>query len=139
MLTSTYWEPILGKLRKLRTDWPARGWTWDSRFLCVSSSISIQFEAKAKAAISQALVDQYDSATLSKAPPTLRDVVERTGGLRAGQFLYGGIVEAQPVIFGLWWPWGNGETISMRVGLAGVDVMREPYPSFRDVFGASLY
>ena len=39
--------------------------------------------------------------------------------------------------YGLWWPWGDGVTISLRIGL-DIGVMDEPYPRFREVFGVQI-
>jgi hypothetical protein len=38
----------------------------------------------------------------------------------------------------LWWPWGDGTTTSLRIGLADVDPASSRYARFRDVFGVSL-
>jgi hypothetical protein len=38
-------------------------------------------------------------------------------------------------VFGLWWPWGDGSTVSLRIGLHDVDLPKQRYPRLRDVFG----
>ena len=132
------WRPLFDALTKLRTDWPTRGWSWDGRLNCVTSSFSTEFETKARSNAAAALPQEWTSSTLAKAPPHIRDLAERHGGLRSGQLLllggpFGGILA-----FGLWWPWGDAVTISLRVGLADLDIAREPYPRFRDYFGVGL-
>ncbi len=37
-------------------------------------------------------------------------------------------------LFGLWWPWGDGATISLRVGVANCDRPTELYPQIRALF-----
>jgi hypothetical protein len=81
---------------------------------------------------------EYTTATLNSATPELRELAARTGGLRAGQLLLVGGPVGGITAFGLWWPWGDGETISMRVGLLDIDAAREPWRRLRDVFGVSM-
>ena len=132
------WQPLLERMKKLKESWPSRGWSWDGRMNTVSSSFSTEFEDKARASAMLALPLQWISSTVGQAHPRLRELCERTGGLRAGQLLLGGEPVGGIVSFGLWWPWGDGETISLRVGLTDVDPMKEPYPRLRDLFGVQL-
>lgn len=132
------WEPLFEGMRKLRGSWPARGWSWDGRLACVSSSFGADLEAKARAAAAEALPTVWTSTTLVKGTPQLRDVAEKSGGLRSGQLLMTGRTFGSILPFGLWWPWGDGLTISLRVGLGGIDMSDEPYQEFRDLFGVSL-
>jgi hypothetical protein len=131
------WQTMLDKMRKLRETWPSRGWSWDGRLNCIASSFSMEFESKARTSVHVALPVEYTSTTIGQASQRLRDLAERTGGLRTGQFLLVGEPAGSAVPFGLWWPWGDGETISLRIGLADLDAMREPFPRLRDVFGVS--
>lgn len=132
-------EQLYGALRRVRSSWPSRGWSWDSRMTCITSSFSTEFEAAARAAIAEAYAVEFTSQTVGKAPQTLRDFVDRYGGLRQGQMLFSsGALGGTLVAFGLWWPWGDGGTISMRVGFADVDPGRETYARMREVFGVQL-
>ncbi len=106
--------------------------------MCITSSFPIESAEQARAAALSALPTEWSSSTLAKAPPALREIAERSGGLRAGQFLFGGGTPGRLLVFGLWWPWVDGHTISLRVGLVGVDPNREPYPRFREMFNVSL-
>jgi hypothetical protein len=132
------WSPLVETMRALKASWPARGWSWDSRLNCVSSSFSTEFEAKARQSATSALPLEFVAASIARAPALLQEVAERAGGLRSGQLLLSAPVFNGALAYGLWWPWGDGETISFRVGLANVDSSREPYPRFRDVFNVSL-
>jgi hypothetical protein len=40
--------------------------------------------------------------------------------------------------YGLWWPWGDGMTISLRVGIAGVDESHDLMNKLREVFGVTM-
>jgi hypothetical protein len=135
---SSYEQPIFEAYRKLRAAWPQRGWSWDSRCACISSSFSVELETKAHSAAALALATEWTNKTLPSAPAHLRDVAERCGGLRSGQLLLSGLTSGRLFAFGLWWPWGDGMSISLRVGIGGIDESSEVFSRFRDLFGVSL-
>jgi len=136
--TQEQWRPLFEAFARFRTAWPARGWSWDSRMVAITSSFNMEFEDQARKAISEVLPIEYTPATLPNAPPRLRAVAERTGGLRSGQFIfssgpYGGLLP-----FGLWWPWRDGDTISVRVGFADVDPNATASNRLRETFNVTL-
>jgi hypothetical protein len=131
-------QPLFDSLAKLKQSWPARGWSWDGRFICLASTFTVPYEAAARKSAAAGLPFEYTTATLNSATPELRDLAAKTGGLRSGQLLLEGGPTGGITAFGLWWPWGDGETISMRVGLLDVDAAREPWRRLRDVFGVTM-
>jgi hypothetical protein len=135
---SALWQPVLDGLKKLKTQWPARGWSWDSRLICITSSFHNDHAQKARAAALEVLGSEWTAATLANAPPRVREFIERTGGLRSGQFVVATAPVGGLVAFGLWWPWNDNDTISFRMGFLDVDANEEPYPTLRDMFGVTL-
>ncbi len=121
--------------RRLRTEWPRRGWSWDSRLSCIASTFSIDMEATARGVALSVFPSEWVPRTLPTAPP---NIPERAGGLRAGQSLFGGLGVGRVFAFGLWWPWGDGVSISLRVGLSGIDDNHDMMNRFRDVFGVTM-
>lgn len=89
-------------------------------------------------ALSEALPLAYGAASVSKAPAQLRDAVERSGGLRTGQTMFAAGPHGDLYALGLWWPWGDAETISMRVALVNLDSAHEAQQRLRDIFRVSL-
>lgn len=132
------WQPVFESLARMKASWPTRGWSWDSRLLCCTSSFTTEQEPRAREATQLALREEWTSTTIAEGPQTLRDVVERAGGIRQGQLALSTGPVSGLLVYGLWWPWGDAETVSLRVGLAEVDPSREPYIRLRDVFGVSL-
>jgi hypothetical protein len=128
------WRPIFDALSRLRVAWPARGWSWDSRILCVTSSFNNEYEDQARQAIAAALPLQWTAETLATATPRLRALVERTGGLRADQFVVSAGPYAGLIPFGLWWPWRDGDTISMRLGFVDVEPSSPASLRLREIF-----
>lgn len=132
------WQSVFESLARMKAAWPTRGWSWDSRLSCVTSSFTTEQEPQARTATTMALQQEWNTATIVRASAQLRDVVERCGGIRQGQLALSTGPIGGLLVFGLWWPWGDGETTSLRVGLADVDPVKEPYGKFRDVFGVTF-
>jgi len=129
------WDSVFAALDRLRERWPSSDWTYDRRLKCVASSIPLSGEAAARAAFADVLPGVWSSATLPGAPAAIRTFSETCGGVRASQeLLWGGEADG-PGAFGLWWPWGDGTTVTLRIGLHGVDLPKQRYPRLRDLFG----
>jgi hypothetical protein len=132
------WQPLFDSLGRMKMAWPTRGWSWDPRLSCITSSFTTEQEPQARAATQMALQNEWTPQTIARGPAQLRDVVERCGGVRQGQLVLSTGPTSGLLLFGLWWPWGDAETVSLRVGLADVDPNKEPSNRFRDLFGVTL-
>jgi hypothetical protein len=132
------WESVFEGLGQLRDNWPApETWSYDRRLKCVASSISMISAPAAETAIVLAMPLFWSAESLASAPASARGTAEACGGLRASQRIFwgpGGAGEGAGA-FGLWWPWADGVTVSLRIGLHDLDVPKERYPRLRDVFG----
>jgi hypothetical protein len=126
---------ILGAMKELRTAWPSRGWSWDKRVSCVTSSFVVELETKARAAAANLLPVEWTSTTIGRAPTALREIADRTGGLRAGQTITTTSAPGSGFAYALWWPWGDGMTTSARIGLGGSYGGDSSLEKLRDVFG----
>jgi len=131
------WQPTFDGLDRLKAKWPTRGWSWDSRLSCLTSSFTTEVEKQARAAVGEVFAQEWTSTSLARAPQPLKDIADRSGGVRAGQILLATTPAAGLVVFGLWWPWGDAETISLRIGLVDIDPAKEPYQKLRDTFNVS--
>jgi len=137
------WEALFGQLAELRRSWPTRAWTYDRRLRCVTCALTKADEPKDLATVAAVLPSSWTASTLAAAPPEVQAAVGACGGLRAGQSVSWGTVSSAdpnggtpgPAAFGLWWPWGDAVTISLRIGLHDIDLPKERYPKLRDVFG----
>jgi len=106
------WEALFDRLAALRRSWPARSWTYDRRFKCVTCSLTKADEPGALATVATVLPASWTASTLGQAPPEVRAVVGACGGLRDGQSVSWGTGPAPavaagaptPSAFGLWWP-----------------------------------
>jgi len=129
------WQPLLDALAQLRDAWPAREWTWDHRFKCATSAVAGDAALAAKARLVLATPTQWDAATFATAPEGVRALAERSGELRPGQALFTAAPVSGLTLFAMWWPWGDGSRVSVRLGVAGSDRSKELYPLIRSLFG----
>jgi hypothetical protein len=112
-------QAILEAFGNFRASWPRRGWTFDNRFECVASTFGADFAPQAKGLIISVLPQVWTDVTLVTATPVIAQIAERTGGLRSGQYIFGATPSGRVTAYGLWWPWEEGRTISLRIGLEG--------------------
>jgi hypothetical protein len=95
-------------------------------------------EGVARGVAQSTFPNEWVARTLPTAPANIQELAERCGGLRTGQSLYSGLGVGRVFAYGLWWPWGDGVSISLRVGLSGLDDNHDMMNRFRDVFGISM-
>lgn len=112
-------QPFLDALVRFRATWPRRGWSYDNRVQCVASTFSSDFASEARALIAVVLPHAWTDRTIATANPIMSTIATRTGGLRAAQMIFGADRVGYVTPFGLWWPWEEGRTISLRIGLEG--------------------
>jgi hypothetical protein len=129
------WDPILATLTKLHADWPSQGWSWDARFKVVTSSFGTDTAPAMRALVAGAIPHEWTSESFASAPDEVRALAQRCGDLRAGQLLMTSDAVAGMILFAMWWPWGDGQQVSVRVGVANCDRTKELYPLIRTAFG----
>src|SRR5271155_1477515 len=133
------WATLFGAMKEICSTWPSYGWSWDARVSCVTSSFSVELERRARSVAAIALTSEWTSSTIAQAPAHVREIAERAGGLRAGQMvLSSASIGGALFAYGLWWPWGDGMTTSVRIGLGGPGARQELLQRLRDVFGVEL-
>jgi hypothetical protein len=128
-------DQLFDSLKRLRSKWPKGGWSWDNRLSCVASSFGIELVPEAQAALGDSMPNEWNMKNIGSAPPIVREIVESTGGIRPEQLLFSSDPGARIIAYGLWWPWGDDITISLRVGLAGYVAEADNF-RFRDLFDA---
>lgn len=134
---STAFDPIFGELADFRARWPKRGWSWDARFSCVASAFSTDLIEEANQALAGTFPHRWNQKSLSTAPPLVQQLAEKTGGVRADQWIFCTKSNAGALVFALWWPWGDDTTITLRVGLPTPNPTLEA--RLMEVFGAAPY
>jgi hypothetical protein len=126
---------LLDSLTRLRDSWPNPPWTWDGRFHTIAASFSKEQEPLARASAMNAFPRGWTMKSIENAPPDMQAIADRTGGLRQGQRLLAGDEMFASKLFGLWWPWGGGDTITLRIGVADAEPTGELVTAIRAMFG----
>lgn len=98
-----------------------RTWEWDDRFRAVLLTYSKDEEAPIVAGTAAVLGSQWTSADIADAPDKIKKLVDDLGGLRAGQQVMHSDADGDLVLFAIFWPWGGGGTISLRIGVLTSD------------------
>jgi hypothetical protein len=126
---------LFAKLAEFKKNWIKGGWSWDRRYSCVASSFNHEMEGEARTVVIAYLPHEWTSKTVGGAPPQAKELAESTGGVRPDQRLYTMDQLGRIVAFGLWWPWGDEITVSLRIGLGGY-VGEPDLARLRETFGA---
>jgi hypothetical protein len=90
-------------------------WKWDGRFRTALAEFPVDQKDAILGGLEQSLVSAWDSARVREAPTVVQEIARSLGGLMSGQLLL--LTDpAQPaLLFCAWWPWGNGQRVSIRL------------------------
>jgi hypothetical protein len=92
-------------------------WKWDGRFGTFLAEFPSEKKEWVQEILDRYLVNRWDSATIGEAPEIAQRVKGHLGGLMLGQMLLVSDPGVDPLVYCAWWPWGSGQTISIRIGL----------------------
>ena len=90
-------------------------WQWDGRFEAVLAEFGVDKKDSIRAILERYLSNIWDSSNIGYAPDIVRTINIRVGKLRSGQLLFTSDPSLEAFIFCAWWPWGDGQTISIRI------------------------
>ncbi|MDF1592398.1 MAG: hypothetical protein P1P89_12855 [Desulfobacterales bacterium] len=90
-------------------------WKWDDRFQTVLAEFNVDNKERIHNPLVSRLDRIWDSSNIDKAPEAVQTIISRFGGIMPGQLLFTSDPGQDALAFCAWWPWGNGETISIRL------------------------
>ena len=120
-MTQEEFNFVLAHVSDLGRDWPGEAWRWEYRFAMVLSTITKDQTHDAQQALLRAMPELYDHVRINEAPTALRVAVNSKGGVRSGQLVFAAPSDNGTMSYALWWPWGDEETVSVRVGIIDDD------------------
>jgi hypothetical protein len=96
-------------------------WKWDGRFDAALAEFSVDMKDEVLGILQLHLASSWNSSNVREASDVVREVSKKLGGLMPGQLLLLSDHEPETTacIFCAWWPWGNGQKISIRVAPFG--------------------
>ncbi|MFH2091823.1 MAG: hypothetical protein ABIJ31_05615 [Pseudomonadota bacterium] len=92
-------------------------WKWDDRFETVLAEFDAGNQDSIIAIIKTHMGDIWDGGNFQKAPEIIKIVIKFFGGLHPGQELFTTQTDRDDLLLCAWWPWSNGKTISIRLGV----------------------
>ena len=99
-------------------------WNWDDRFQAVLSEFPSDQEKEVMSVLEKHFDSCWDEKTINHAPGKIRSVAKDLGEIRQGQRLFSSDPGQDALLLGAFWPWRNGERISLRilVDVAAIDI-----------------
>lgn len=110
---------MLDTLNTFMTHCTAWSWEWESDRKTALRTIQGEEADAADKLLRSTLPYVYDYKNLDTAPINVVVYVEQCGGIRRNQRIYAAPCGDGLSLVVLWWPWSDGSTTSLRVGLAG--------------------
>lgn len=102
-------------------------WEWDDYIGSMLTVISSASVPEASRILDSWFFSRWDPSTLSSAPDRVQTIADALGGLRPKQHLLVSEVDPHVMVYAAWWPWGDGDTVSIRIGLVTTNI--PPYDS----------
>lgn len=94
---------------------PGAKWEYDDRFLTALYCYETDKSEQINTVLSEMLEQHWDFKSFKKGGKTVKKLVKELAGLKKDQFLYTSGEEL--LIYAVLWPWGDGTTVSLRIGL----------------------
>ena len=92
-------------------------WDWDDRFETVLAEFSATDKKSVHDIIKTYMGDIWNGGNSGDAPEVIKMIIDYFGGLNPGQQLFSSDPNQDGLFLCAWWPWGNGKTISIRIGV----------------------
>ena len=90
-------------------------WEWDDRFEGILATFDSSEAEVMSGLLGEHLGHRWDSESAANAPELVAQALQSVGGVAPGQLVFSSDPGQTLVMLGLWWPWNNGSTISIRL------------------------
>ena len=93
-------------------------WNWDGRLQAAVVVVQRETSRIVNESLARSFEKRWDIESIQDAPAYVREVVDALSGLRERQFIYSSAPDEQgTTLYAAYWPWSNGDLISIRVSL----------------------
>lgn len=106
-------------------------WRWDREFNLALTVIDRQDEIMVELPLTLEFPHKWDFSTIGDADAPIRDFFQAGFGIVPGQRVYTSNPVDGVVLYAAWWPWGDDERISIRLGLVSVSNEELPKPEVK--------
>ena len=101
-------------------------WKWDDRFGVILAEFLVADAEKIGAALDKGFESKWDYNTIKSASSSVKKITKFLFGMSENQLLYTHAHDSDTILFAAWWPWGNKEKISVRLGATCKDKLTAP-------------
>lgn len=95
-------------------------WRWDKEFNLALTVIDRKDEIMVELPLTLEFSHKWDFTTINDADAYIRDFFQAGFGVVPGQKVFTMDPFQGVVLYAAWWPWGDDERISLRLGLVSV-------------------
>lgn len=110
-------------------------WKWDSRFETALAEFVVAEQEKVKEVLSGFFGEPWNTNNIIGAPTEVKAIDFSFGSLMYGQELLTSDPNENLILYCMWWPWGNGERVSVRVGVHYGEPKEDAAQKLRAWFG----
>ncbi len=97
-----------------------RSWEWDERFGCVLTVCEREpTGVEVIDVLTSVFATALTFADAREAQSASKELVQLAGGLQPGQRFWHSDMNDVPILYASFWPWGDGKTVSVRIGIHG--------------------
>ena len=96
-------------------------WKWDSRFNTALAEFVAEKTEDVKEILDKIFTEVWETTNIIGAPDNVKTIDYLFGSLMYGQQLLTTDPKQNLILYCIWWPWGNGETVSIRIGHYNAD------------------
>lgn len=104
--------------------------TWDDHFQALLAEFSVDHADPIMAILLRSFPHSWDGKTIKKSNPTLRHKAKDFAQLKKSQRLLTKDTDGSEDLMAVWWPWGHGATVSIRIFLGN----QETYTAETGIF-----
>lgn len=107
-------------------------WEWDDQHDGVVAILEIDAAHAVLAVLDVHCPGDWDRSSIRRAPALVRRARRQFGGLQAKQRIFASALADDVLLLGLWWPWGHGGSVSIRLVPFGPDAAPTELAAARD-------
>lgn len=94
---------------------PGAEWEYDERFITALYCYEIAKHGQVETVLTEMFENGWDYKSYKKGSKSVKKLVKELSGLQKGQLLH--TTGDELLIYAVLWPWGDGTTVSLRIGL----------------------
>ena len=110
-------------------------WRWEESRQMILSEFANGKAEQTLAVLRNNFIDEWDKKTIKRAPKDLKAQLGELAKITKEQKLFTRpATDTQPAVLAIWWPWGHGATLSLRLTILSDSYEYTPQPQSENKF-----